>query len=127
MQQGISAAVGINSANGWYPAGLDLFLCLLCSDVEPSEELWQDVSPLIATWPARRAASPYKATQPRLCAGRRRGTGGGLRPCQYVKGIQKFLPVFKASTEVMLGRADNRGQREPECPRLEHGALRAYV
>ena len=48
MQQGISAAVGINSANGWYPAGLDLCLCLLCGHVEPSEELWQDVSPLIA-------------------------------------------------------------------------------
>ena len=47
MQQGISAAVGINSANGWYPAGLDLSLCLLSRHVEPSEELWQDVRPLI--------------------------------------------------------------------------------
>ena len=95
MQQGISAAVGINSANGWYPAGLDLCLCLLCSHVEPSEELWQDVSPLIAAWPARRAMSPYKATQPRLCAGRRRGAGGGLRPCLYVIGLQKFLSRFE--------------------------------
>ena len=48
MQQGISAAVGINSANGWYPAGLDLSLCLLCGHIEPSEALWQDTSPLIA-------------------------------------------------------------------------------
>ena len=31
---------------------------------------------------------PYKAIQPRLCAGRRRGTGGGLRPCLYVKGFR---------------------------------------
>ena len=46
MQQGISAAVGINAANGWYPAGLDLSLCLLRRHVEPSEALWQDVSPL---------------------------------------------------------------------------------
>ena len=66
MKQGISAAVGINSTNGWYLAGLDLCLCLLFSHVEPSEEPWQDVSPLIATWPARRATSPYKAVQPRF-------------------------------------------------------------
>lgn len=29
--------------------------------------------------------------QPRLCAGLRTGPGGGLRPCLYVKGVQKFL------------------------------------
>ena len=40
--------------------------------------------------------SPYKAIQPRLCVGRRRGTGGGLRPCLYVKKIQKFLAVFSS-------------------------------
>ena len=54
-----------------------------------------------------------------------RGYGGGLRPCLYVKGVQKFLPVFKASTEVMLGHAVHRGQREPEPVRPEHGALPA--
>ena len=40
--------------------------------------------------------SPYKAIQPRLCVGRRRGTGGGLRPYLYVKEIQKFLAVFSS-------------------------------
>ena len=95
MQQGISAAVGISSANCWYPAELDLCLCLLCRHVEPSESLWQDTSPLIAAWPARRAMSPYKAIQPRLCAGRRRGTGGGLRPFIYVKALQKFGLKFR--------------------------------
>ena len=69
MQQGISAAVGINSANGWYPAGLDLSLYLLSRHVEPSEAFWQDASPLIAAWPSRRAMSPYKAIQLSLCAG----------------------------------------------------------
>ena len=42
------AAVGINSANGWYPAGLDLCLCLPCGHAEPSEALLQGLSPLIA-------------------------------------------------------------------------------
>ena len=35
------AAVGINAANDWYPAGLDLCLCLPCRHAEPSEALWQ--------------------------------------------------------------------------------------
>ena len=47
MQQGISAAVGINSANGWYPAGLDLSLYPLSHHVEPSAVPWQAVSPLL--------------------------------------------------------------------------------
>ena len=41
----ISAAVGINSAKGWYPAGSDLCLCLLCGHVEPSEVLWAALKP----------------------------------------------------------------------------------
>jgi len=50
MQQGISAAAGINSANGGYQAGLDLCLCLPWRHVEPSAAPWQAVSPLIAAW-----------------------------------------------------------------------------
>ena len=60
MQQGISAAVGINSANGWYPAGLDLSLCLLSRHVEPSEELWQDVSPFIAALASQEGYKPLQ-------------------------------------------------------------------
>ena len=41
--------------------------------------------------------SPYKAIQPRLCAGRRRGTGGDGRPCLYVVRVQKFLLGFKSN------------------------------
>ena len=48
MQQWVSAAVGINSAKGWYLAGLDLCLCLPSGHVEPSEALWQYASHLIA-------------------------------------------------------------------------------
>ena len=51
-QQSISAAVGINSADGWYPAGLDLGLCLPCDHAEPSEALLQGLSP------SRRVSQP---------------------------------------------------------------------
>ena len=101
MQKGISAAVGINSANGWYSAGLDVCLCLLCCHVEPSEALWQDASPLIAAWPSSRATSPYKAIQLRLCAERRRGYGGGLRPCLYVKALRKFGLTFSPQIQFL--------------------------
>tara|TARA_Y100001954_G_scaffold224277_1_gene263492 strand:+ start:508 stop:1065 length:558 start_codon:yes stop_codon:yes gene_type:complete len=45
---------------------------------------------------ARWARSPYKAIQPCLCNGRRRGAGGGFLPCLYVKEVQKFLLVTGA-------------------------------
>ena len=45
MQQAISAAVGINAAKSWYPAGSDICLYLLCGHVEPSEVLWAALKP----------------------------------------------------------------------------------
>ena len=62
MQQGISAEIGINSANGWYPAGLDLCLRLPFGHVEPSEALWQALKPLLESGQRRRleaTARPY--------------------------------------------------------------------
>ena len=57
--------------------------------------------------------NPYKAIQPRLWAGRRRGAGGGLRPLLYVKGVQKFLLGFAAM--------------DPEVQRLVIGQLLVIV
>jgi len=45
MQQAISAAVGINAAKSWYPAGSDICLYLLRGHVEPSQVLWAALKP----------------------------------------------------------------------------------
>ena len=71
--------------------------------------------------------SPYEAIQARLCAWRRRGAGGGLRPCLYVKGVQKFLSDFKSygsrgSTACDWSASGHRGASRDPLVRLDQDA-----
>ena len=83
-------AVGINSANGWYPAGLDFFLCLPSGHVEPSEALWQAIKPSQVSCQRGRLEA---AACPSSCVSAPIGEGcrGTLRPRLYVKRVQNFL------------------------------------
>ena len=133
----ISAVVGINSANGWYPAGLDLFLCLPSGHVEPSEALWQAIKPSQVSCQRGRLEA---AACPPGCVSAPIGEGcrGTLRPCLYVKGGQKFLSGLeiqihflhvKASMTVIVTDAEGDwrmadviwvygGARNPKVPTL---------
>ena len=77
MQQWISDAVGINSAKRWYPAGLDLCLCLPCRHAEHSEAMWQVDSHSMAS--AQRG-QPGALTRPnsRVSALDDEGSTGGI-------------------------------------------------